>query len=101
MPSVPRSTMMADMPDFPPRLGSVRTTKRFRFAPSPSQPPVVLGQYFRPLRTYSSPSRVAVRPIPAGAGSGTSKFAVPLWRPDGSETPYPATNSPDGSDVAA
>src|SRR5215211_4365649 len=83
-PGVPRSTMTAERPSVPPFSGSVRTTTRFAFAPFPSQPPTLHGQYLRPLRTYESPSRVAVTPIPTGAGSGQSKFAVPPGEPAGS-----------------
>src|ERR671928_1793260 len=83
-PGVPRSTMIADRPSVPPFSGSVRTTTMLVFAPLPSQPATLHGQYLRPLRTYESPSRVAVTPIPTGAGSGQSKFAVPPGEPAGS-----------------
>ncbi len=39
--------------------------------------------------------------IPAGAGIGVSKFAVPPGAPAGSLTAYPTMYSPVGSDVAA
>ena len=76
--------MIADSPDVPPADGSVRTTTRFRFAPWLSQPPTLHGQYLRPLITYSSPSSVAVTPIPAPSIAGASKFAVPPGEPAGS-----------------
>ena len=54
------------------------------FAPLPSQPATLHGQYLRPLITYSSPSRCAVTPMPTGDGSGASKLAVPPGDPAGS-----------------
>src|ERR687885_1255976 len=99
-PGVPRSTMMAERPSVPPFSGSVRTTTRLAFAPWPSQPPTLHGQYLRPLSTYESPSRVAVTPIPTGAGRGQSKFAVPPGEPAGSLAAYPTMYSPVGSDDA-
>src|SRR3712207_3761751 len=44
-PGVPRSTMIADSASVPPRLESVRTTTRLRWAPLLSQPPTLHGQY--------------------------------------------------------
>jgi hypothetical protein len=84
MPGIPRSIMIADRPSVPPLLGSVRTTTMLALAPWPSHPATLHGQYLRPLRTYSSPSSVAVTPMPTGAGSGASKFAVPPGDPAGS-----------------
>ena len=51
MPGVPRSTTIADRPSLPPARESVRTTIRLRFAPLPSQPATLHGQYLRPFRT--------------------------------------------------
>jgi hypothetical protein len=76
--------MIAESPSVPPLSGSVRTTTMLTFAPWPSQPATLHGQYFRPLSTYSSPSSVAVTPMPTGLGSGASKFAVPPGEPAGS-----------------
>ena len=76
--------MIADRPSVPPRFESVRQTTRFRFAPWLSQPPTLHGQYFLPFMTYSSPSSVAVTPMPAPPTAGASKFAVPPGEPAGS-----------------
>ena len=78
--------MMADSPSVPPLSGSVRTTTMLTFAPCPSQPATLQGQYLRPLRMYWSPSSSAVTPMPVGCGSGVSKFAVPPGVPAGSLT---------------
>src|ERR1700704_5819131 len=68
--------------------------------PFASQPGLE-GQYFRPFKTYSSPSRTAITPIPAGLGKGTSKLAVPPGVPGGSLAVHPPRYSPEGSEVAA
>src|SRR5829696_4620977 len=70
------------------------------FVPRASHPGLD-GQYLRPLSTYSSPSRSAITPMPAGLGKGTSKFAVPPGVPAGSLAVHPPRYSPEGSDVAA
>jgi hypothetical protein len=93
--------MIAESPSVPPWSCPVRTTTMLTLAPSPSQPATLQGQYFRPLRMYSSPSSSAVTPIPTGWGSGVSKFAVPPGSPAGSLTAYPTRYSPVGSEVAA
>ena len=44
-PGVPRSIITADRPSVPPLSGSVRTTTMLAFAPLPSQPATLHGQY--------------------------------------------------------
>src|SRR3954454_1349472 len=99
-PGVPRSTITADNPRVPPASGSVRTTTRLTLAPWLSQPPTLHGQYLRPLRTYCSPSSVAVTDMPAPLMAGASKFAVPPGDPGGSLAAYPTMYSPLVSAVA-